>query len=151
MSKSITSKAFIVSFYTDERELISEVRSRIMAKAEPTGRLFYARLFEIAPHLKPLFKNTSMRNQHAMFIYMIGMGASTFMNNAQDYSLLQTLGVRHRSYGIKIEHFGYFREALLWAFTEVMGDDFTPDHAAAWNKLFTAIVHTMNGDVAASQ
>jgi hemoglobin-like flavoprotein len=51
-------------------------------------------------------------------------------------SIVADLTSRHPGYGVRLEHYGPFEEALIWSLCKCLGPDFTPETESAWRGLF---------------
>lgn len=123
------------------------------AKVEPisetAANLFYDRLFELDPTLRPMFKG-DMTEQKAKLMRMIGMVVKGLKDLGPMVPAIQSLGVRHNDYGVKPEHYATVGEALLWTLGQGLGDDFTPDVEQAWTAAYTILAQTMQKAAAAA-
>jgi hemoglobin-like flavoprotein len=52
-----------MSITLEQKKLVQETWEKVVPIAETAAELFYGRLFEIDPELKPLFKNADMKEQ----------------------------------------------------------------------------------------
>ena len=57
--------------------------------------------------------------------------------------MLQELGRRHMSYGVKEEHYETFSDALMWTLQNVLGADFYPEVEEAWGVFFQVLSRAM--------
>ena len=56
---------------------------------------------------------------------------------------MQALGRRHAGYGVTDEHYETVGEALLWTLHQGLGEDFTPNVAAAWATAYALLADVM--------
>ena len=61
---------------------------------------------------------------------------------------VQALGRRHAGYGVNDEHYDTVAEALLWTLQQGLGEDFTPDVAAAWCTAYGILADVMKAAAA---
>jgi hemoglobin-like flavoprotein len=126
-------------------ETISAVQGTF-AKVEPIADkaavLFYGRLFELDPSLKPMFKG-NMDEQGAKLMRMLGIAVRGLTNLDSIVPAVQNLGVRHVAYGVKDEHYATVGAALLWTLEQGLGDDFTPEVKQAWTDVYTLLAQVM--------
>ena len=119
---------------------------RSFAKVEPiadrTAELFYGRLFELDPSLKPLFKG-DMTEQGRKLMQMLGVAVKGLNNLDSIVPAVQDLGRRHVDYGVKESHYRTVGEALLWALEQGLGDDFTADTRTAWAATYNLLAEVM--------
>jgi nitric oxide dioxygenase len=126
----------------DEIDLVQKSFAKVAPIADQAAGLFYGRLFEIAPQVKPLFKR-DIDEQGRML-----MGAlSTVVNGLKDLEAIvpiaQQLAVRHVNYGVKPEYYQPVGEALLWTLEKGLGPEFTPPVKAAWTQAYTTLSGVM--------
>jgi nitric oxide dioxygenase len=116
--------------------------TKVVPIADSATTLFYARLFEIAPDLRPMFKQDLSEQRKKL--------VDTLVYVVDNLSCLDklgpeicALGERHASYGTKVEHFTPVGTALLWALEQVLKDEFTPAVADAWETVYGELAHAM--------
>lgn len=103
--------------------------------AETAAALFYARLFELDPSLRPLFKH-DMKSQGEKLMATLKMVVIGLSNPEKIIAAVQNLGQRHASYGVQSEHYATVGEALLWTLEKGLGAAYTPEVASAWTNAF---------------
>ena len=108
-----------------EKELVQATWKQVIPSVDATGELFYDRLFEIDPELRPLFKGDIQQQARRL------MATITFAVDGLDdldsiVPAVRDLGVRHLGYGVTEAHFDTVREALLWTLEQGLWDAFTP-------------------------
>ena len=104
--------------------------------------VFYQRLFELNPMLRPLFK-TDIELQAAKLMDMLSTALSLMEKPDELSETLEELGARHVTYGVRTEHYETVGEALLAMLSSVLGKDFTPDTRKVWSELYQFIATTM--------
>src|SRR5262249_13190574 len=82
-------------------------------------KLFYGRLFELAPGLRGLFK-ISMEEQSRKLLNMIATIVDALDQFEKLRPQLADLGRKHVTYGAKPEHYDILRTALLWALAQAL-------------------------------
>src|SRR3546814_1935381 len=75
--------------------------------------LFYTRLFETAPEVKPLFKG-DIKEQGRKLMATIGLAVSSLDRLPQLVPVVQDLGRKHAGYGVRDDHYDAVGAALLW-------------------------------------
>ncbi len=126
-------------------ETISAVQdtfAKVAPIADKAAELFYGRLFELDPSLKPMFKG-DMTEQGAKLMRMIGIAVDGLTNLDSIVPAVENLGVRHIAYGVKDEHYDTVGAALLWTLEQGLGDAFTPDVKQAWTEVYTLLAQVM--------
>ena len=114
----------------------------VMSRKAESGGLFYDRLFEIAPELRPMFKS-DMDAQAHKFIEMLAIIVGLLNDPTELTQTLTQLSHRHRGYGVRDEHYDKVGAALTWALGRTMGDAFTPELETAWRDLYTMVASAM--------
>ena len=127
---------------------------RSFAKLEPHATVaalaFYRRVFELAPQVRPLFKN-DIESQSAKLMEMIGLAVSLTDRPAAMEGELRELGARHVDYGTMDAHYPVVGAALLDMLAAILGDDFTPATKAAWTEFYGFITEKMLEGAAAAR
>lgn len=106
------------------------------------GELFYKRLFEIDPTLRPLFKS-DLRQQAQDFMRVLAIATSGLSNLSTLLPVLKELGVRHATYGVKPEHYDAVREALLYSLALILQDAYTDEVRSAWATAYAMLAGIM--------
>lgn len=126
----------------NEIQLVQASFAKVAPVAEKAAEMFYNRLFELDPSLRPLFKG-DMTEQGKRLMAMIAVAVNG-LNNIEDLvPAIQDLGRRHNDYGVKSEHYGTVGAALLDTLETALGDAFTPDVKAAWGTVYGVLSSTM--------
>ena len=110
--------------------------------ADTAASLFYDRLFELDPSLKPLFKG-DMAEQRRKLMQMLGTAVNALNRLEQVVPVLRALGARHATYGVKSEYYATVGEALLWTLKRGLGDAFTDEVRDAWFAAYAVLSATM--------
>jgi nitric oxide dioxygenase len=110
--------------------------------AEDAAALFYARLFELDPELRPLFRG-DLKAQGRALMGMIKVVVEGLDRLDQLVPAVQALGRRHAGYGVRDEHYATVGAALLWTLEQGLGDAFTPETRAAWAIAYGVLATTM--------
>lgn len=111
-------------------------------EAVVVGQLFYARLFEVNPELKALFKG-SQAEQSKKLIGMLGYIISRLDKLDELTEDIQRLARRHVQYGVKESHYNAVGEALLWALKKGLGDQWNIGLEQAWTSCYLALSSAM--------
>ena len=115
---------------------------KVMDIKAAAGRMFYDRLFKIAPEVRPMFKN-DIGAQADKLMETLGVAISALKNPAALSPILAQLARRHVNYGVRDEHYDKVGEALLWTLENGLGEGFTPEVKKAWADLYSQVAATM--------
>jgi nitric oxide dioxygenase len=125
-----------------QAQLVKQSFAKIAPIAEQAADLFYGRLFDIAPQLRPLFKG-DIKAQGRKLMSTIALAVGSLQNLPELVPIVQDLGRRHTGYGVKDEHYDIVAEVLLWTLDKGLGAEFTPDVKEAWISVYTTLAETM--------
>lgn len=126
----------------EEIQLVQTSFEKVAPIAETAAGLFYGRLFEVAPSVRPLFRG-DMKSQGNMLMQTLGMAVRNLHQPERIVSAVQALGRRHVGYGAQPAHYPVVGQTLLWTLEQGLGTDFTPEVAAAWGKAYTLLADIM--------
>ena len=124
----------------DQVKLVQQSFARVAPISETAAVLFYGRLFEIAPSVKSMFP-ADMTEQRKKLMMMLAAVVNGLGSLESILPAASALAKRHVGYGAKPEHYPVVGGALLWTLEKGLGDDWTPELAAAW----TAAYGTLSG------
>jgi len=131
-----------------EKNLVQTTFATLVPIADEAAALFYARLFEMDPSLKPLFKS-DLDEQGKKLMTMIGVAVKGLDTLDELVPAVKNLGRRHATYGVTDAHYDTVGGALLWTLEKGLGSAFTPDVKAAWTTVYTVLATTMKAGAAA--
>jgi hemoglobin-like flavoprotein len=124
----------------DQVKLVQQSFAQVAPIAGKAAEIFYGRLFDIAPSVKPLFP-TDMTEQRGKLMATLAAVVAGLSNLPSVLPVASALAKRHVGYGARPEHFSAVGEALLWTLARGLGPQWTPEVAAAW----TAAYATLSG------
>lgn len=119
-------------------EQVQRVRSsfaKVAAIKDAAAALFYRRLFELDPGLRPLFKG-DMAAQRAKLMAALGAVVGSLDRLENILPLVRALGRRHAAYGVRPDHYATVGQALIWTLEQALGTDFTRDTRRAWTDAY---------------
>jgi len=125
-----------------EITLVQTSWRQVQPLAEPAAAMFYARLFELEPSLKRLFKG-EMKEQGRKVMTMIGVAVSALTRLESVVPAVQALGRRHAGYGVEERHYAVVEEALVWTLSQGLGASFTKEVENAWRAAYGVLASTM--------
>lgn len=122
--------------------LVQNSFSKVVPIREQAASLFYGRLFELDPSLKPLFKG-DMKEQGVKLMAMIATAVAGLRALDGIVPAVQALAKRHVDYGVQPSHYATVGAALLWTLQQGLGADFTPEVKEAWTACYGLLSGTM--------
>lgn len=127
----------------EQVKLVQESWESVKPISEQAAELFYGRLFELDPSLKPLFKG-DMKEQGRKLMSTITLAVSSLNNLESILPAVQNLGRKHsQEYGVPDSSYATVGEALLWTLGQGLGDAFTADVEKAWELTYTTLANAM--------
>ncbi len=125
-----------------QKELVRNSFALVAPRRDEAAALFYGRLFEIAPDLRPLFKG-DMAEQGRKLMAMLATAVGNLDRLEAVVPAVRALGERHASYGVKDEDYATVATALLWTFEQALGATFDSPTRDAWVALYTIVAGQM--------
>ena len=126
-------------------QLVQDSFAKVAPIAEQAAALFYGRLFEIAPEVKPLFRG-DMAEQGRKLMATLAVVVNGLANLDTVLPAASALARRHTDYGVKPGHYAPVGEALLWTLERGLGAGWTQELAAAWVAAYTTLSQFMIGE-----
>ncbi|UUX95163.1 globin family protein [Aquabacterium sp. J223] len=114
----------------------------VAPQAPAVAALFYQRLFELDPSLRPLF-STDLTEQGRKLMAMLGAVVAGLNHLERLVPVAQDLARRHVGYGVQPAHYQTVGAALLDTLQQGLGDGFTPEVKAAWTTAYTTLAGVM--------
>jgi hemoglobin-like flavoprotein len=130
------------SLTADQKRLVRTSFESLEEYSDSVVQLFYGRLFEIAPQVRPLFR-VDITNQSRKLLDMLTTIVSAIDNFEALRPRLEDLGYKHVAYGAKPEHYNALRIALLWAMATALDLEFDKETKAAWGQLLEMVSSAM--------
>lgn len=122
--------------------LIRQTIVRVLPRTTEFANLFYDRLFDVAPSVRPLFLGDTAA-QGKKLLDTLDVFTSDLTNVDVLRPAMKRLGARHESYGTRPEHYGVVESVLLWTFERMLGEAFTPEVREAWQAAYTLLATEM--------
>ncbi|UZE51207.1 globin family protein [Rhodopseudomonas sp. P2A-2r] len=131
--------------------LVQDSFAKVAPIADQAAVLFYDRLFEIAPEVKPMFHGADMAEQRRKLMATLGVVVTGLTRLETVLPAASALAKKHVSYGVKDEHYPIVGAALLWTLEKGLGDAWTPDVAEAWTAAYGTLSGYMISEAHAAQ
>lgn len=124
------------------KKLVRATFWMVEPKADEAAEIFYTKLFEMSPELRPLFKG-NMKEQGRKMIDML----STLVKGLNTLDVLaplvRNMGRRHVNYGIKTEHYHMAATALMYSLKEELQENWNEEVESAWLEVYETVSDIM--------
>ncbi len=124
-----------MSLNAEQIRLVQSSFAKVKPISDQAAALFYARLFEIAPQVKPMFKG-DMVEQGRKLMAMLNTVVNGLNNLDAIIPAAQNLARGHVNYGVRSEHYAFVGSALLHALEQGLAQDFTAPVKQAWTDAY---------------
>jgi hemoglobin-like flavoprotein len=121
--------------------LVRQSWVKVQPIADQAAKLFYERLFELQPEVRPLFRG-DLAEQGRKLMTMLSVAIHA-LERIDSMSTLQDLGARHERYGVKAEHYLGVGEALIWTLEKGLGSAFNAEVREAWVAFYGKLARRM--------
>jgi hemoglobin-like flavoprotein len=129
----------------DDVELVQSTFEQVRPISQEAAGMFYGRLFEIAPEVKPLFKG-DMTEQGRKLMATLAVVVGSLHSLPTILPAASTLAKKHVEYGVKPSHYAAVGAALLWTLERGLGTAWTPEIANAWTSAYATLSNFMIGE-----
>lgn len=126
----------------EQKELVKNSWAQVMPIKETAAELFYNRLFDQYPEVKPYFKG-DMKEQGKKLMMMINTAVGGLDNLESLIEPVKALGKKHVGYGVTKEDYDKVGASLLWTLEQGLKDSFTPEVKEAWTVTYTTLADVM--------
>ena len=128
----------------EQKDLVQATWIPVNEISDTAASLFYNKLFELDPSLRPMFKG-DITEQGKKLMTMIGAAVRGLDDLGELTPVVKGLGKRHVGYNVKDEHYATVGEALIWTLGQGLGDAFTDEVKEAWTIVYTTLADLMKG------
>jgi hemoglobin-like flavoprotein len=105
------------------------------------GSMFYGRLAEISPDVKPMF--VSIAEQSKKIMAMLGYIINKLDKLDEIIDEVRKLALRHVQYGVTVEHYTAGGVALLWTLEKGLGENWNSELKEAWTVCYNILSSAM--------
>lgn len=130
--------------------LVQDSFAKVVPIADQAAVIFYDRLFDIAPQVKPLFKGDMVKQRRAL-MGTLGVVVNGLSNLPSVLPAASALAKKHVTYGVEASHYSVVGAALLWTLAKGLGEAWTPEVAAAWTDAYGTLSGFMIGEAYGQQ
>ena len=125
--------------------LIEKSFSKVVENKDLFVEHFYADLFELAPELEYLFKNTSKEKQGEKLFEALVLLVENIESPEVIEEMLRPLGNDHVGYGTQPKHYKIVGQCLVSSIKKLNGDEWTSEKEKAWLATYEAVAQIMIG------
>jgi len=126
----------------EQIKIVQSTWEKIVPQSEQAATAFYNKLFEIAPEVRPMFKN-DMQQQGRELMQTLNTVVTTLNNLPELVPVVEELGRRHIDYGVEAKHYDAVATALIMTLESTLGDEFTAEAKEAWVTIYHLLANTM--------
>jgi hemoglobin-like flavoprotein len=128
---------------SEQLSLVQSSWAKVVPIADVAADLFYGKLFELDPALRPLFPD-EMVDQKSKLVNMLSLAVDGLTNLDELVPKVQNLGRRHAVYfKVTPPMYATVGAALLDTLEKGLGDDWDEAHKEAWTLVYGVLSSTM--------
>ena len=128
-----------------QQQLIQASFTQVAPIADQAAIIFYDRLFELDPSIRPMFAHTDMPAQRRNLMQTLTVVVKSVDKLETIVPAVEALGRRHAGYGVQPSHFATVGAALLDTLAVGLGEGFTPEVRDAWATAYAILADVMIG------
>jgi len=123
-------------------QLVQSTWQQVLPIQAAAVNLFYGRLFELAPEVRPMFKR-DIHAQGAMLMSTLDTVVRSLHHLPAVLPAAQQLARRHVGYGVQAHHYDSVGTALIWTLEQGLGAALTPSAREAWLLAYSTLAGAM--------
>lgn len=125
-----------------QKTLVKETWAQVLPIQEKAADLFYTRLFDQYPEVRPMFKG-DIQEQGEKLMKMLDLAVNSLDNVDSLIEPLKAAGKAHKNYGVAEADYQKVAASLLWTLEQGLGDAFTSDVKDAWTATYVTLSGVM--------
>jgi hemoglobin-like flavoprotein len=122
--------------------LVKNSWSYVVTDAEAAGKIFYQRLFDVAPGVRNLFHG-DIKFQARKLMNMVTLIVTKLHKLDEIMDEVKSLAVRHNRYGAEPAHYTVVGQCLLWTLEKGLGDKWNDETREAWVVVYGVLSDAM--------
>jgi hemoglobin-like flavoprotein len=126
----------------EQASIVVATWKKVEPIADTAATLFYGKLFELDPGLRPLF-SSDLAEQKKKLMMTLGFAVGSLNRPDTLLPAVRALGKRHAGYGVQDAHFATVGAALLWTLEQGLGADWNTEAKEAWTAVYGVVADTM--------
>lgn len=123
-------------------QLVQSTFAQVKPIANTAAAMFYQRLFELDPSLRPMFRRDIVE-QGTMLMGALALAVNGLNRPESILPAVRALGQRHAGYGVLPTHYDTVGAALLDTLAAGLGEQFTPEVEEAWAQAYALLSGVM--------
>lgn len=116
--------------------------AKVAPISDTAAKIFYDRLFEVAPQVRPMFKGP-IEAQGRKLMTTLGVVVNGLRDMDKILPVARDLAIQHVEYGVTPEHYETVGACLIYTLHQGLGEDMTPELEQAWVAAYTALSGAM--------
>ncbi len=115
---------------------------KVAAMGTRAAEIFHEEFFALDPSLRAMFNGDMADHQRKL---LVALSFVTRSLHAPDKFLseVEKLATRHVGYGVRMEQYNHFGNALLRTLKRMLGPEFTPELCDAWRDAFRMLTRSI--------
>ncbi|MFK8082650.1 MAG: globin family protein [Granulosicoccus sp.] len=126
----------------EQKSLVKESWAMVLPNQEATAGIFYDRLFEQYPEVRPMFKG-DIQEQGEKLMKMLDLAVNSLDDVESLIEPLKAAGKAHKGYGVAEADYQKVAASLLWTLEKGLGDAFTLKVREAWTQTYATLSGVM--------
>ena len=126
----------------EQVQLVRSSFAKLAPIKDQAAALFYRRLFELDPSLRPLFKG-DMAVQGTKLMVTLGAVVASLDQLPRIMPMVRQLGRQDAACGVRPDHYATVGEALIWTLQQAQGAEFTTAMRRAWTDAYSFLAWEM--------
>ncbi len=122
--------------------IIQQSWENVLTIKSQAAEVFYNRLFELDPSLKPMFTG-DIKQQGDKLMQTLSVAVNSLTRLETLIPVLEDMARRHVGYGVQDEHYATVGQALIDTLIAAFGDAFTDELKSAWTEMYQIVADTM--------
>ncbi|MCL1078090.1 hemin receptor [Parashewanella spongiae] len=122
--------------------IIQQSWENVLPIKAQAAEIFYNRLFELDPSLKPMFTG-DIKQQGDKLMLTLSVAVNSLTRLETLIPILEDMARRHVDYGVQDKHYATVGQALIDTLATAFGDAFTDELKSAWTEMYQVVANTM--------
>ncbi|MEL7467749.1 MAG: globin family protein [Pseudomonadota bacterium] len=123
-------------------KMVQDSFKMVLPIADTAADIFYTRLFEIAPEVRPLFP-ADLSKQKKALMGTLAVAVQNLHQVGEILPVVKDLGVRHVDYGVKDAHYDTVGAALLYTLEKGLDEAWSDELKDAWTETYVTVATVM--------